>query len=458
MFDFLKKLFMKNPEYGTGALINPIDLRDIPVSAFQEREDIPSKYITDISMLDVNNQYSTGSCTAQAISKMIEYYEKTQPGKESDLSARFLYGMSKLIDGYEGDGTYPRIPAKIVNKTGIASNLLLDSNAQGFSDIEYRKITLTGEMLADAMKRTVEGYAFVNRDVESLKQANYKNKVMAITLRVGDWKEPEDVKPLYSNGKLGNFSHYVMIYGYEDIENDTIFYFLNSWGEKWGEKGCGKFYYSEFQNNIWDALVLTKIPEKIIENVKKQDYVFISLMKIGMRSEEIKELQKRLGITPADGIFGPKTKGAVIEFQRQNGLYVDGIVGAKTRSLLNKVEDPLIEAIIQVESGGYLNAIGDNHLEDKAFGPIQIRRKYIEDVNKANGTSYKAEDMLGNKELSIWAFKEYMKLYGHKTNEDMAKAHNGGGGWKKLYGKSGYEKYTQNLDTYWGKVQRELGR
>ncbi|MDF2256370.1 peptidoglycan-binding domain-containing protein [Streptantibioticus ferralitis] len=31
-----------------------------------------------------------------------------------------------------------------------------------------------------------------------------------------------------------------------------------------------------------------------------------------------------------DGIYGPNTKGAVLAFQRRNGLAVDGVVGPNT--------------------------------------------------------------------------------------------------------------------------------
>lgn len=49
----------------------------------------------------------------------------------------------------------------------------------------------------------------------------------------------------------------------------------------------------------------------------------------GSRGDHVKYLQRKLGLT-ADGIFGPKTKAAVIAFQRRHGLTADGIVGPLT--------------------------------------------------------------------------------------------------------------------------------
>ena len=58
------------------------------------------------------------------------------------------------------------------------------------------------------------------------------------------------------------------------------------------------------------------------------------VLKLGSRGNEVKVLQEKLNLK-ADGVFGPLTEEAVKDFQRSNGLEVDGIVGANTLSKLN---------------------------------------------------------------------------------------------------------------------------
>lgn len=52
-------------------------------------------------------------------------------------------------------------------------------------------------------------------------------------------------------------------------------------------------------------------------------------LKLGSRGIDVITLQKKLNLHQ-DGIFGPLTEEAVKEFQKSNGLTIDGIVGAKT--------------------------------------------------------------------------------------------------------------------------------
>ena len=56
--------------------------------------------------------------------------------------------------------------------------------------------------------------------------------------------------------------------------------------------------------------------------------------KKGSCGDEVKQIQHALGLK-VDGIFGVQTERAVIKFQKENGLYADGIVGKKTLDALN---------------------------------------------------------------------------------------------------------------------------
>jgi putative chitinase len=55
------------------------------------------------------------------------------------------------------------------------------------------------------------------------------------------------------------------------------------------------------------------------------------LLKLGSKGEDVKKIQQKLGVE-AIGTFGPKTDAAVKQWQRDNGLKDDGIVGDGTWS------------------------------------------------------------------------------------------------------------------------------
>jgi hypothetical protein len=81
---------------------------------------------------------------------------------------------------------------------------------------------------------------------------------------------------------------------------------------------------------------------------KPSEYQFRTLMKIGMRSEEVKRLQERLKkdgyftFGSITGYFGSYTRSAVMSFQRNNGLFPDGIVGPKTQEVLNQTKKKVL--------------------------------------------------------------------------------------------------------------------
>jgi hypothetical protein len=63
------------------------------------------------------------------------------------------------------------------------------------------------------------------------------------------------------------------------------------------------------------------------------------VLREGERGEDVRRLQVLLGslgfpVGSADGVFGPRTEGAVVSFQRSAGLTGDGLVGTTTRGAL----------------------------------------------------------------------------------------------------------------------------
>jgi Putative peptidoglycan binding domain len=54
----------------------------------------------------------------------------------------------------------------------------------------------------------------------------------------------------------------------------------------------------------------------------------------GSKGRDVVTLQNRLGVSPADGSFGPATHAAVVTLQRAKGLTPDGVVGPKTWAAL----------------------------------------------------------------------------------------------------------------------------
>ena len=58
-----------------------------------------------------------------------------------------------------------------------------------------------------------------------------------------------------------------------------------------------------------------------------------ALIKEGSRGDHVKSVQRAVGVT-ADGIFGAKTKVALMAWQRARGLTADGIVGPQTWAVM----------------------------------------------------------------------------------------------------------------------------
>lgn len=108
-------------------------------------------------------------------------------------------------------------------------------------------------------------------------------------------------------------------------------------------------------------------------------------LKDGDKGENVKSLQSdliKLGLNiesyGADGIYGASTKNAVVEFQKVNGLGVDGLAG---QEVLNKIKELLNvdNTIYKVQTGAYSeeqNALNKaSELKDKGIETYIVKEK-----------------------------------------------------------------------------------
>jgi len=127
----------------------------------------------------------------------------------------------------------------------------------------------------------------------------------------------------------------------------------------------------------------------------------LALSKYGSRGNEVREIQRRLKNWDyyngsVDGIFGTKTKQAVIKFQKRNGLTADGIAGKKTlqkmgiyglsnNSSSSNSNVNLLARVISAE------ARGESYKGQVAVGAVILNRvKHPEFPNTIAGVIYQS--------------------------------------------------------------------
>lgn len=323
----------------TGALLSPKDPRDIPVSAVQNIKLPPDEHFTDISSLPIRNQKNLGACVGFAHATVLDYLNNIK------ASPRYLYGLSKQIDGYAGEGTFPRTTSGIMNSDGCVTEDILENNAS-LSHGEYIKVKkdIRGK------KNCTQGYAYVNHfDPIELRNAIVQYGLVTATVKVGDWSR-EYVKPNFpkSSLELANAYHRIVIYGYK---GDKI-YFINSWGTSWGNGGLGYFKYSEYINDMYELMVYTDIPEEVLKEYKAiQVYKYFSNAEVkGLNTKlcEMLDVAREYAGIPFKINSGFRTKeqnqkvGGVSNSAHLKGLAVD--IRASTGADTFKIVEGAIKA------------------------------------------------------------------------------------------------------------------
>lgn len=230
--------------YSLGALPNPPDARDFLLKNYLPLEIArPPEVI--LSMSPVDYQASLGACVTFGWDAMVEHYNNKEYNTILDLSEQYLYGECKKIDGYSGEGTYPRTAADVLLKLGVCEERFFPYEGR------YPPVgrPLSG-YVDNALTYRIKNYATVSTDFESVKDALYINGPVGISITVYNNFMSIGTSgkvPLPSGAQVGG--HWMCAAGYLNIPGEPILV-KNSWSAQWGKEG-----YCVWYKDAWDALV-----------------------------------------------------------------------------------------------------------------------------------------------------------------------------------------------------------
>lgn len=309
----------------TGGIKSPRDYRDIPLAAVGPEEDevyaasMPTEHFENVDDLPVWHQRKIGACVGHAAAKYKQHLDRLETSEIIPYSPRFLYAIAKARDGFAGEGTYPRLVAKILKDIGcpteaeVPNDTMLDHETYVYNRNEAK---VPGK--DKAAPGQIGGYAFPDVKSElSLKKAIIEYRGAMLLMRIGKewWTKKDgagswnafDIVPL--RAPVDSVSgHEVWLYGFDqNPENGrTRFYVFNSWSVQWGLSGKAWFYYDEYRPFLDEAVTFVDLPNDLkarlseLPDAKAFRWTFDRDIVAGERSDHVKALQTALMI---DGQF-----------------------------------------------------------------------------------------------------------------------------------------------------------
>lgn len=320
-------------QLGKGAIPSPIDARDWTLAAAGAPTEYPTSCFLDTDWMKVSMQGKIGccvGCTGEEVVRQIVYL--TTGNQPEELSFRFVYALAKSMDGYQGEGTYPSLVAKIIRTYGVPlakycpNDVTLDHEAFVYN---RNMANIPKEAFADALTRKAGADFAVPVSEDGIKQAlNYAkaNKGAVMILRsIGDsyWKRADgqnswnkaDILPIrIPNQNTGGHEELLTGYDYEPGTGRMRLYWLNHWSKDWADNGRGWEYADEWMSRIGEL----RVSVAFVPTVDGFRYNFTKTMTRGARGADVVALQHVLkleGCYPEGlaftGYFGDKTFAGV---------------------------------------------------------------------------------------------------------------------------------------------------
>lgn len=312
-------------EHGTGAIKDKKDKRDykfkdiaLGLSPFDWSIGYDIEQILN-HKIKVKDQNGSGSCGGQAWS----YYGEVLDPNNEEKSAKFIYAQT-FVPPAGSDG---RTNSNLVIKKGWGNEIDTTSYQNGLPPTEFfmeQVGDITPQAFSNALTDKALSYANVSNNIDEIALAIRENKGCIIGIygkNNGTWQSKF---PLPPTSLPQAWAHWLYCGKALMINGKKYIGFINSWGESVGDKGW-QYISEDYMKYIWSCWTM-------VYNFPL--FKFTKTLKFGMTNNDVKQLQKRLGVIQT-GFFGILTRRAVINYQISHGLKGDGICGILTRQKLN---------------------------------------------------------------------------------------------------------------------------
>ena len=290
------------------------------------------KTFEEVYQFPVRNQDGSGSCVMQTCDLMMGIENYLEEDKFIEFSAD-LYNFRSN----SGAGMIGIEALELLRKEGLTLEVMIPSMNLGESEMARLVRKESDKEVAKIF--TIKNYyqtQFNVGAIASVMEMDTKGKVKKPVMVWFQFPRAEwDNNPQVTNSNYDLVRHSVTARDYGIMNGKKGIFIQDSWGLHSTTKDGLRFISEDYIKDrmIFCAYVNDK-PNNWQSN-KQTSYNFTRVLKKGMKGEDVMELQKLLGINN-DGDFGPKTEQSVKDFQGNNGLLKDGIVGPKTLSVLIK--------------------------------------------------------------------------------------------------------------------------
>lgn len=227
------------PQLRTGALPDPPDMRDFRLAELVDVE-VAVPGVWPQPRHGVRYQGGLGSCVAFAGARADEHWHDSLGG--GDLAEQWLYGACKAVDGYSGEGTYPRVMMDILLKRGCPR--------EQYQPYEGRYPPTHPPQSGadqDAARFRIGSYAAVYGGLDALKWARYVNGPLVICVKVHQSFEEvgrDGIIPM-PFGPLRGGHALCWDLGWDERGIEVA----NSWSDRWGDDG-----HCFISAQVWDAI------------------------------------------------------------------------------------------------------------------------------------------------------------------------------------------------------------